>query len=155
MGRCATLHPLTLQVLVAEPTVDAMHLVQELRDAELNRTLRRELQGTLPRMATRAIHPEQSPIFLADFIGILTMVGYPNVYLVTPEGTMLLTHGHYFECYWAIIAEIVQESGGDDYKKLPMLRPVRLVWQSAASCQLSAFSPRESPQVAHHERKPM
>jgi hypothetical protein len=36
-----------------------------------------------------------------------------------------------------------------------MLRPVRLVWQSADSCQLSAFSPRESPQVAHHERKPM
>jgi hypothetical protein len=61
MSRCTTLHPLMLQALVAEPTVDAMHLVQGLRDAERDPTLRRELQGTLLRMATRSIHPEQSP----------------------------------------------------------------------------------------------
>ncbi|MCU0690421.1 MAG: UvrD-helicase domain-containing protein, partial [Polyangiaceae bacterium] len=42
----------------------------------------------------------------------------------------------------------------DGQSRLTNLRPVRLVWQSADSCQLSAFSPRESPQVAHHERKP-
>jgi len=60
--------------------------------------------------------------FLTDFIGISTLVGYPNVYLVTPEGTMLLTHGHYFESYWAIFAEIVQRFGGDDYKTHPVLK---------------------------------
>ena len=30
---------------------------------------------------------------------------YPNVYLVTDEESVLLTHGHYFEGYWSAISE--------------------------------------------------
>jgi predicted phosphodiesterase len=31
---------------------------------------------------------------------------YPNLYLVTDEGTsLLLTHGHYFEAFWSVLAE--------------------------------------------------
>lgn len=31
---------------------------------------------------------------------------YPNVYLVTDEDSVLITHGHYLETYWAIGAEL-------------------------------------------------
>jgi len=45
---------------------------------------------------------------------------YPNLYLVTGEGeTVLLTHGHYFESYWALLGEWGLELAGHD---LPLER---------------------------------
>lgn len=34
-------------------------------------------------------------------------VAYPNLYLVNPEETILLTHGHYLETWWALGGEVV------------------------------------------------
>jgi predicted phosphodiesterase len=40
---------------------------------------------------------------------------YPNLYLVTREGeSVLLTHGHYFEAFWAAAAEWAILLAGDD-----------------------------------------
>ena len=40
---------------------------------------------------------------------------YPNLYLVTDEGqSVLLTHGHYFEAYWALLAELGEMVAHDD-----------------------------------------
>jgi len=36
-------------------------------------------------------------------------VCYPNLYLVTDEECVLITHGHYFKTYWAMTAEIAME----------------------------------------------
>ncbi len=30
---------------------------------------------------------------------------YPNLYVVTDQGSVLLTHGHYFEPYWSLVSE--------------------------------------------------
>ena len=41
-------------------------------------------------------------------------VAYPNLYLVTNEETILLTHGHYLESYWAAAGELVPKIAGND-----------------------------------------
>jgi UDP-2,3-diacylglucosamine pyrophosphatase LpxH len=39
---------------------------------------------------------------------------YPNLYLVTSDGTsVLLTHGHYFEAYWALGSDWLMHAAGD------------------------------------------
>ena len=40
---------------------------------------------------------------------------YPNLYLVTDRGeSVLLTHGHYFEAFWSVVAEWVSLLASDD-----------------------------------------
>ncbi len=42
-------------------------------------------------------------------------LSYPNLYLITPGGeSVLITHGHYFETYWAMGGELALEICGDD-----------------------------------------
>lgn len=53
-------------------------------------------------------------VFLKDLISIPTYVAYPNIYVRTATGTVLMTHGHYFETYWAALGELVQKLGADD-----------------------------------------
>lgn len=47
--------------------------------------------------------------------GLRFNVAYPNVYLVTDDGDCaLLTHGHYFEGYWAAAGEAARAIAGTD-----------------------------------------
>ncbi|MGL1901296.1 MAG: metallophosphoesterase [Fibrobacterales bacterium] len=41
-------------------------------------------------------------------------VAYPNLYLATDEGTVLLTHGQYFEPYWNLASEWLPKICKDD-----------------------------------------
>jgi predicted phosphodiesterase len=39
---------------------------------------------------------------------------YPNIYLVTDQESVLLTHGHYLEGYWSLLGEWVMKIAGED-----------------------------------------
>lgn len=39
---------------------------------------------------------------------------YPNLYMVTDNESVLITHGHYFEPYWAFAGEWAMKIAGDD-----------------------------------------
>ena len=41
---------------------------------------------------------------------------YPNVYMVTDSESILLTHGHYLETYWALAGEWAMKLGQEDLK---------------------------------------
>ncbi len=49
-------------------------------------------------------------VFLKSLMGEGVVVAYPNAYLVTPGQTVLLTHGQYFEGFWAVAGELVHEA---------------------------------------------
>lgn len=44
---------------------------------------------------------------------------YPNLYIVTEQGTVMVTHGQYFEPYWSILGEIAVKIAGDDLELKP------------------------------------
>ncbi|MFC1538820.1 metallophosphoesterase [Candidatus Latescibacterota bacterium] len=54
------------------------------------------------------------------FLDILTQnripfnVAYPNIYLVNDSMSILITHGHYLELYWALLGEIAPKIFGGD-----------------------------------------
>jgi UDP-2,3-diacylglucosamine pyrophosphatase LpxH len=52
--------------------------------------------------------------FLKGFTGIPWLVAYPNIYVATKDSTVLLTHGQYFEGWWAFGGEITQAAASDD-----------------------------------------
>ncbi len=41
-------------------------------------------------------------------------VAYPNIYLVTDSMSILITHGHYLELYWALLGELAPKILGAD-----------------------------------------
>jgi len=41
---------------------------------------------------------------------------YPNLYIVTDRETVLVTHGHYFDLYWAILGETAMKLAKDELK---------------------------------------
>lgn len=41
-------------------------------------------------------------------------LAYPNLYLLTDKGSILLTHGHYLEEYWAMLGEWAIEIAGSE-----------------------------------------
>ena len=41
---------------------------------------------------------------------------YPNLYLVTDEGTILMTHGHYLDSYWSLLSKWAPIIFGSDLK---------------------------------------
>lgn len=41
-------------------------------------------------------------------------LAYPNLYLLTDQGSVLLTHGHYLEEYWSMLGEWALEIAGKD-----------------------------------------
>lgn len=41
-------------------------------------------------------------------------LAYPNLYLLTDQGSILLTHGHYLEEYWSMLGEWAIEIAGKD-----------------------------------------
>jgi len=59
-------------------------------------------------------------LFLDTIIGkseedqIVFNVAYPNAYLVTDEGTVMLTHGQYFEPYWSMAGEWIMKVAQED-----------------------------------------
>jgi predicted phosphodiesterase len=48
---------------------------------------------------------------------------YPNLYVISDAGSVLITHGHYFETYWSLLSEWAQEILGND---LPITIPMVL-----------------------------
>ncbi len=47
---------------------------------------------------------------------------YPNLYVVSDAGLVLITHGHYFETFWSLLSEWAPELLGDDLKiSVPMI----------------------------------
>ncbi len=47
---------------------------------------------------------------------------YPNLYVVSDSGSVLITHGHYFETYWSLLSEWVPEILGSDLQiPIPMI----------------------------------
>lgn len=64
---------------------------------------------------------------------------YPNLYVVTDEGSVLITHGHYLELYWEVLGEIARLAFGD---KLDIANPDSLTIKEMVSmnfplCQLA------------------
>jgi len=64
---------------------------------------------------------------------------YPNIYIVTDEGSVLITHGHYLELYWEVLGEIARLAFGD---KLDIANPDSLTIKEMVSmnfplCQLA------------------
>ena len=64
---------------------------------------------------------------------------YPNLYIVTDEGSVLITHGHYLELYWEVLGEIARLAFGD---KLDIANPDSLAIKEMVSmnfplCQLA------------------
>ena len=68
-------------------------------------------------------HRDNTP-YSSTFLNNLTepasdfLIAYPNVYLLTGEGsTILITHGQYFEPFWSILGEFVANIAYDDLGK--------------------------------------
>ena len=59
-------------------------------------------------------------LFLDSIVGtspdekIVVNVAYPNIYLVSDDGTVMLTHGQYFEPYWSLAGEWLMKVAQDD-----------------------------------------
>lgn len=46
--------------------------------------------------------------------GITFNFAYPNLYIVTDNESVLVTHGHYLEPYWSFMGELAEKIAGDD-----------------------------------------
>jgi UDP-2,3-diacylglucosamine pyrophosphatase LpxH len=121
-----------------------VNVINRLKEGELPRPFHRAVPGVLDlrerkprlRLPDVAAHPEwheRRSDYGGLFLDHITLepstegrrkgrgerslfdFAYPNLYLVTPDGeTVLLTHGHYFEAYWALLGEwALQLAGGD------------------------------------------
>jgi UDP-2,3-diacylglucosamine pyrophosphatase LpxH len=62
---------------------------------------------------------------------------YPNLYLVTDEESILMTHGHYLEAYWSMVGEWVMKIGQEDLRIGDALDLRELVAINFPSCQLA------------------
>ncbi len=45
-------------------------------------------------------------------------LAYPNLYLLTDNGSVMMTHGQYFEVYWSILAQIVLDLAREEIRVL-------------------------------------
>lgn len=77
---------------------------------------------TLPGVSakTRARGPKYAGLFLDSITGVnnrtIFNFAYPNVYLVTEKESVLLTHGHYLEMYWALAGEWAMKIASEDLR---------------------------------------
>ena len=62
---------------------------------------------------------------------------YPNLYLVTDQGSVLMTHGHYLEAYWSMMGEWVMKIGQEDLRIGDALDLRELVAMNFPTCQLA------------------
>jgi hypothetical protein len=62
---------------------------------------------------------------------------YPNLYLVTDEESILMTHGHYLEAYWSMMGEWVMKIAQEDLRIGDALDLRELVAINFPSCQLA------------------
>jgi predicted phosphodiesterase len=64
---------------------------------------------------------------------------YPNIYFITEEGTVLITHGQYLEPFWSVLGEWgLKIIGGDlDVKELKLLNMQELVGVNFPLSQMS------------------
>ena len=65
-------------------------------------------------------------------------VAYPNIYLVTDSMSILITHGHYLELYWALLGETAPKILGADLDIGQFLDLTELVAVNFPSNQLAS-----------------
>ncbi len=79
----------------------------------------------LPGVTRNAGSPRYGGLFLDAISGTdessksAFCFAYPNVYIATDEGNVLVTHGHYLENYWSLLGELAQLVAGEDMRALP------------------------------------
>jgi len=62
---------------------------------------------------------------------------YPNLYLVTDDESIILSHGHYLEAYWSIAGELIRNVAGSDLKIESNIELSDLVALNNPLCQIA------------------
>jgi UDP-2,3-diacylglucosamine pyrophosphatase LpxH len=118
------------------------NIINQIRNGQMPRPFRLSLPGflddrkgspsrgfTLP--GVRAKPGQKGPKYAGLYLDNITVtiqnekkVGkptlfnfcYPNIYMVTDNESVLITHGHYFETYWALTSEWAMKLAPEDVK---------------------------------------
>jgi len=86
--------------------------VMDLREKSTNKDL------VLPGVEEKKGTIKYSGLFLDNITGIGSPThfnfAYPNMYIITDDRTILLTHGQYFQQYWSIAGEVITKIAKKD-----------------------------------------